>query len=187
MQDKLFDIANLALPESSLHKEPLIQQFQNDDLRTFDDVAGNCGNPSMRGLWERQTDCIMDVRITDPDNKTQLNRNLDTILNSHEREKKKKYLKACIDCRQHFTPFVMTVDGALAKEAEAVLKKLAGMISEKQKKTYSVVVAHVRQCVSIALLRSTIHYIRGLRNHFRGCFFGQDGAAIQLCADDGVD
>ena len=107
------------------------------------------------------------VRITDPDNKTQSNRKIETVLNAHKSEEKRKYLKACTECRRHFTPFVATVDGKLGKEAENTLKKLAGFILEKQKKNYASVVAHVKQCISIAILRSTIHCICGSRNHMR--------------------
>ena len=41
----------------------------------------------------------------------------------HEREKKKKYLQACLDHRCHFTPFVVSCDGVLAKVVPQTLQE----------------------------------------------------------------
>jgi hypothetical protein len=38
------------------------------------------------------------------------------VLEAHEREKKKKYLEACLEQRWHFSPFVASTDGLLGKE-----------------------------------------------------------------------
>jgi hypothetical protein len=38
----------------------------------------------------------------------------------HECEKNKKYLEACLEQRCHFTPFVVSTDGLLGKEAKTL-------------------------------------------------------------------
>jgi hypothetical protein len=55
----------------------------------------------------------------------------------HEREKKKKYLEPCLEQRRYFTPFVVSTDGLLGKEAKTLLKRLSALLSEKWEKPYS--------------------------------------------------
>jgi hypothetical protein len=43
------------------------------------------------------------------------------VLEAHEREKKKKYLEACLEQRQHFFPFVVATNGLLNKESRACM------------------------------------------------------------------
>ena len=54
-----------------------------------------------------------------------------------EREKKKKYLQACLDQRRHFSPFVVSCDGFLGNEAkDVVLQNFAGSLAKKSGKSY---------------------------------------------------
>jgi hypothetical protein len=46
------------------------------------------------------------------------------VLETHEKEKKKKYLGPCLEQRRHFTPFVVSTDGLIGREAGILLKKL---------------------------------------------------------------
>jgi hypothetical protein len=57
-------------------------------------------------------------------------------LAAHEREKKKKYLEACLAQRRHFTPFVVSTDGLLDREAKILLKKLSALLAAKWEKPY---------------------------------------------------
>jgi hypothetical protein len=58
-------------------------------------------------------------------------------LANHEREKKKKYLEACLGQRRHFTPFVVSTDSLLGREAKILLKKLSALLAAKWEKPYS--------------------------------------------------
>jgi hypothetical protein len=91
----------------------------------------------VRGLWARGTDCIIDVRITDVDAKSQRSKDPLKVLEAHEREKKKKYLEACLEQRRHFSPFVASTDGLLGKESRTLLKKLSALLAEKWEKPSS--------------------------------------------------
>jgi hypothetical protein len=44
------------------------------------------------------------------------------VLESQEKEKKRKYLRACLENRHHFTPFVLSVEGLLGGEAKTFAK-----------------------------------------------------------------
>ena len=45
------------------------------------------GDVLIRGLWARGTDCIIDVRVTDLDETSNISRDPDKVLESHEKEK----------------------------------------------------------------------------------------------------
>ena len=51
------------------------------------------GDLLIRGLWIRGTDCIIDVRVTDTDAKSNSFKDSAKVLAAREREKKKKYLE----------------------------------------------------------------------------------------------
>ncbi len=121
------------------------------------------GDVLIRGLWARGTDCIIDVRITDTDSKSQRSKDPMKVLESHEREKKKKYLGPCLEQRRHFTPFVVSSDGLIGKEANSLLKMLSSKLAEKSGKPYSQVCGYVKARMSIAIVRATHLCLRGSR------------------------
>jgi hypothetical protein len=61
---------------------------------------------------------IIDVRVTDTDVKSNLSRDPAKVLETHKKEKERKYLAPCLAQRHHFTPFVVSTDGLLGKEAK---------------------------------------------------------------------
>jgi hypothetical protein len=121
------------------------------------------GDVLIRGLWARGTDCIIDVRVTNLDAKSNISRDPDKVLEAHEKEKRKKYLKPCLDQRRHFSPFVVSTDGLLGKEAKTLLKKLSSVLSVKWGKPYSEVCGYVNARMSIAIVRATHLCLRGSR------------------------
>eukprot|EP00957_Ditylum_brightwellii_P114690 8745888-Ditylum_brightwellii.AAC.1 len=71
----------------------------------------------IRHLWKRQVNTVINIRITDMDAKSHISRPLETLLAAQEKEKKGEYLNACLEQNRHFSPFVVSVDGMLGKEA----------------------------------------------------------------------
>ena len=82
-------------------------------------------------------------------------------LETAEREKKKKYLYACLNECRHFTPFFASVDGLLRVEAEATIKSLASRLRTKWKDPYSHTCRYVKSRLAITLVSSNHHCIRG--------------------------
>ena len=117
----------------------------------------------MRGLWNKSTDCIIDVRLTDTDQSTYLTKSPSEVLEQHEKEKKTKYAKKCLDQQRTFTPFVVTVDGMLGKEANSLLKHIAHLFVAKWDLTYSKVRGYLNAKISLACLRSAHRCLRGSR------------------------
>ena len=87
-----------------------------------------------------------------------------TVLACHEKEKKKKYLDACLEHHRHFTPMVYSADGMTATETSAAHHKLASLLSKKWKRICPSVCCFVRSRMALALTRSTTICLRGCRD-----------------------
>jgi hypothetical protein len=83
------------------------------------------GNLLIQGFWARGTDVIVDVCVTDTDAKPYRSRDPHKVLATQEREKKKKYLQSCLEQRKHFTPFALSTEGLIGREAGELLKRLS--------------------------------------------------------------
>ena len=70
-------------------------------------------------------------------------------------------LEACLQQRQHFSPFVALVDGLLGLEATATLKRLASRMATKWKQSYSKTCGYVKIRIAITLVHATHRCIRG--------------------------
>ena len=68
------------------------------------------GDLLVRGFWEKSTDTIIDVRVTNLDSKSYKNLPPKKYLERQEKEKKKKYCKPYENQRRHFTSFVVSTD-----------------------------------------------------------------------------
>ena len=62
------------------------------------------GDLLILNIWKDQTDCILDARITNLDEPSNISSEKPEAV--HEREKK-KYLQACLDQQGRFSPFVV--------------------------------------------------------------------------------
>ena len=111
----------------------------------------------------RTNPVIIDVRVTDTDAKSNLSKDPAKVLEAHEKKKKKKYLEACLEQRRTFTPFVVSTDGLIGKEAKTLLKKLSTLLAEKWGKSYAEVCGYVNARMSIAIVRATHLCLRGSR------------------------
>jgi hypothetical protein len=106
----LRDLASKAFIPSVVRDEPLIHTsrpaVQMSDLDQ-PDPSVSCilhkgddrGDVLIRGLWESGTDCIIDVRVTDLDAKSNISKDPAKVLAAHGKEKKRKYLEACLKQR----------------------------------------------------------------------------------------
>jgi hypothetical protein len=112
------------------------------------------GDILLRGLWTRVTECIVDLRVTDTDAPS-YTRNPASILRSKEKEKKPKYLEACLEQRRHFTPCMVSTDGIMGHEASTFAKHLSTKLAKKWQKPYSQVFRYINTRLSIAIVRTT--------------------------------
>jgi hypothetical protein len=197
IRDELVNLASRAFTPSAVRDEPLIHGRANENMKTSPNKITNQnidkeaatgederGDLLIRGFWTAGTDCILDVRVTDTDSKSYCKRPPSKVLESQEKEKKRKYLGACLENRRHFTPFVLSVDGLLGREAQTFAKRLAAKLAGKWQKPYSQVAGYVKARLSIAAVRATHLCLRGSRvpAHNISARFSQweDGAGLAM-------
>lgn len=82
-------------------------------------------------FWKTGTDAIYEVHMTDLDSKSQVCRDTQKVLAVHETAKKKKYLAPCLKQGRHFTPFVISCDSLMGREAKMFLQPLASKFALK--------------------------------------------------------
>jgi hypothetical protein len=84
----------------------------------------------IQGFFASGTNCILDVCVTSTDWKSCCKWTPFKLLESQEKEKKQKHLRPCLENRRHFTPFALSVDGLLGREAETFAKHLTVELAE---------------------------------------------------------
>jgi hypothetical protein len=124
---------------------------------------GDRGDIVFRGLWKNQHETIVDIRVTDTDANAYKHQNPYDVLRKQEKEKKKNYLRPCLDQRLSFVPFVVSTDGLIGREAKNLLKQIALRLTAKWEQPYSVVRGFVNARINLAILRATNLCIRGSR------------------------
>ena len=70
-------------------------------------------------------DAILDIHVTDIDQASYATRDPEIVLQLHEKEKKRKYLRPYQQQRRAFTPFMVSVDRLIGMEAKNVMKVLS--------------------------------------------------------------
>ena len=111
-------------------------------------------------------------------------RSPEKCLQEAERGKKKIYLEACLQKRQHFSLFVASVDGLLGVEVMATLKRIDSRLATKWRHPYSKTCGYVKSRVAITVVcathrclhvsRVTVHRISVQRPQW------EDGAGLNL-------
>ena len=166
----MIDLASKANSSSAVCEEPKIQNSHTPEVKSDEEYKENSvkrlfrnnrnderGNIFICGLCARGTDCILDVQVTDNDSKSNRSKDPHKVLAAHEREKKKKYLGACLEQPRHFFPFVVSINGLLGKEAKILLKKLPLRLAKKWEKPCSEVCGFVNAPMSIAAIVRATH------------------------------
>jgi hypothetical protein len=98
----LSDLASKALAPSAVRDDPTIHACHNPEEKSDKENQANSvkrlfrnnrnedrGDILIRGLWSHGTDCIIDVRITDVDAKSNRSKDSDKVLEAHQREKRR--------------------------------------------------------------------------------------------------
>jgi hypothetical protein len=151
----------MALRPAAVRDQPLTTPFsrqhptQTDSPNSrnnppVDDPSndGERGDILFRGMWQNQHDTIIDIRVTDTDANAYKHSDPHIVLKRQVTEKK-KYLRACLDQRRSFVPFVVSTDGLLGLEAKNPLKRISVRLAAKWEQPYSVVPATQNSTESI--------------------------------------
>jgi hypothetical protein len=117
---------------------------------------GYRGDILFRGL---QHETIVDSRYSshyDTDANAYKHQNPHDVLQRQETEKRKKYLRPCLE-------LVISTDGSIGREANNLLKQIALRLTANWEQPYSVVRGFVNLRINLAILRATNLGIRGSR------------------------
>ena len=173
VRDALGDIAAKAYQEVT--KEPIIREA--DDTQSITALVADL---RIRGVWQPQAEALFDIRVVDTDAQSYAHRTVDDVLISAEKEKKKKYNEAAAARHASFSPFVVSVDGYMGKEAKTVLSRVADKLASSWGKSYAVVMGWVQARMSFAILRATNLCVRGSRTKWRSGIGMDDGAGLGI-------
>ena len=145
VRDFLGDISSEVWP--SVIMEPIVREADpsSNDVGLRLDLG-------VRGVWSPQTEALFDIRIIDTDAPSYKHHTPVAVLESAAKEMKRIYQKAVKDRRGQFTPFVVSVDGLLHREANHFMKRIAARLATKCEKSYSETVSFVRTRLSFAIL-----------------------------------
>ena len=132
---------------------------------------------SARGVWGVQEETFFDIRVTHPNDESNLSKSLEAIYETNENQKKRHYNDRVLNVEKaSFTPLVFSTTGGMGKECKALNKRLAEKISEKTKENYAQVMTYVRTRLRYALLKATLVAIRGFR-----------GKQVQVSREEEID
>ena len=91
----------------------------------------------VRGLWGRQIEAIIDVKLGDTDTNLYKYEPIAALLAKVGNYQKDKHSKNCHDQRKHLPPFVLSMDIILEREALAVLLQLSWFMAERREEPLS--------------------------------------------------
>ena len=117
----------------------------------------------IRDLWKKGTESVHDMRVMKTYAKSHSSKTPEKCLQEAEWLKKKMYLEACLQQRQHFSPFVASVDRRIWVEAAATLKRIASRLTTKFQQPYFRMCGYINSRVTITLVRATHRCIQGSR------------------------
>ena len=146
-----------------VEKEPILQPcpVTRDELRA--DIA-------VRGFWQSMQRAFVDVRVFYPFAQSYRHQSLSATMKNMEAKKKTKYLKRVLnDENGTFTPLVFTSNGGMSKETRRFYIRLAELIADKSKNSYSETSAWIKRRLSFSLIRSSVMCIRGSRSRRYHC------------------
>ena len=101
IKDELGELLSQALSHSAVRNDPSIKPSPTTRTVTTNDNNNNQeeeqhkrrGDLLVRGLWKRSKHCVIDVKITDVNQKSYINHCPKKVLASAEKSKKVKYLE----------------------------------------------------------------------------------------------
>jgi hypothetical protein len=175
IRDVVGDLAALAWKD--VHREPVVREASDDE-----NLPALVADLAVRGAWQPQRMALLDIRVTDTDATSYASQPVRSVLAKAESEKKRKYGAVCEQRHASFTPFVISVDGALGREANAFVHRLVDHLVRKWQRSFSETANWVRTRLAFAVLRATGNCIRGSRSKWRSLGL-EDGAAIKSALD----
>ena len=120
---------------------------------------------SVRSFWVAGQKAFLDVRVFNPLAKRYATLTTPKSYEINEREKKRLYNERILEVEHgSFTPLIFSATGGMSRETRKFYKRLAEMLSEKRKCSYSTAMTWLAIKLSFAFVRSMVTCIRGSRS-----------------------
>ena len=163
---KKFDANLLRQVCNDVQIEPPLQPTTGFSFRPSTNTSNDARlDIRARGFWRQGQNAFFDVRITNADNDSQRGRTIDSVLRSHEQEKKRQYNARVMELEHStFTPLVYSIKGVMAKECQIYHKALAEKLAVKTGESYNEVSRLIRIKLSFIVMKSALLCIRGSRS-----------------------
>ena len=145
--------------------EPMLQPVGDVQLAAGSNKTNQARlDVSAVGVWSSFERTFLDIRVTNPGAASNSDKSVAKLLQLNEQEKIKKYNDRVLQVEKaSFVPMVFTTNGGMSLQCERLNKRLAELISERRKESYSHVMGHIRTRLRFALLKSILIAIRGVR------------------------
>ena len=148
--------------------EPPLQPLSGEQLRLRSSNREDGARLDIAAVnfWGRDRNrAFFDIRVFSPFAQSHRNTSLSQCYKKNEQEKKRAYDQRIREVeRGSFSPLVFSTSGGMGPTANVVYKRIASMIAEKHKKTYSKTLHWIRCKLSYSLLRSAVMCLRGERS-----------------------
>ena len=158
--------------EAELMREVCHDVKVEPELLPLDSEVDHAGNVAEKarldvsgiGVWGSYERSFLDVRIVHPNAPSYVNKPIEKVYETHEKEKKRMYNERVIQIEKgSFTPIVMSTFGGMGVEAKKYHKRIATLISEKRGERYADVINFLRTRMRFSILRSVLTAVRGVR------------------------
>ena len=90
------------------------------------------------------------------------------------------YTQASQAHQASFSPFVLSVDGLMARKAHSTVKRVASKLAIKWGRSYGEVMGWVQSRLPFAMLQTTNQCVHGSRVRWRSGFGMEDGAGLAM-------
>ena len=128
IHDEIVHLAKQSLSPNCISGELLVHLVRSrydEEVCLRGRVPETWGEMSIWGLWDSQTEAIIDARLVDADVDTWEPVIMCNLLTGWKKTKKEKHGQTCYNHHRHFSPFVLSVYGMVGKEAIVVLATLS--------------------------------------------------------------
>ena len=166
IRDEVGNLLIKAFSSSSVRGEPIIQHGLGVEVESGDEdlsPSNERGDILVRGLLERGMESVIDVRVVNAEASSYCRRDIESVLEGAENQKKKKYHNMCMANRKSFIPFVCSSDGVIGDEGQRILKIISKRLARKWKRSFSETCGFFRARMGIAINRTIHHCLRSSR------------------------
>ena len=120
------------------------------------------------GVWGDYERTFLDIRIMHPNCPTYVNKPIDQVYETHEKQKKRFYNERVLQVEKgSFTPIVGSTFGGWGNEAKIYHKRIATLIALKKNEEYADVINFIRTRLRFCVLKCTLIAVRGVRGKSR--------------------